>query len=72
MRHRRRQHLRHRRDYRLLSDGTERDLYRAEGNRTLRSIATRANGPPDPGDTDITQYNCVYRNRLTRVEQRAT
>jgi RHS repeat-associated protein len=57
---------------RLLSDGTYRYLYDAEGNRTHRFIDANANGQLDAGDTDITQYTWDHRNRLTKVEHRAS
>ncbi|ASV76677.1 hypothetical protein THTE_4076 [Thermogutta terrifontis] len=57
---------------RLLSDGTYRYLYDAEGNRTHRFIDTNANGQLDAGDTDITQYTWDHRNRLTKVEHRSS
>ncbi|MEJ5342271.1 MAG: RHS repeat-associated core domain-containing protein [Thermogutta sp.] len=55
---------------RLLSDGTYRYLYDAEGNRTHRFIDANANGQLDAGDTDITQYTWDHRNRLTKVSHR--
>jgi RHS repeat-associated protein len=55
---------------RLLSDGTYRYLYDAEGNRTHRFIDTNQNGQLDQGDTDITQYTWDHRNRLVKVEHR--
>uniref|UniRef100_UPI0032206C09 hypothetical protein n=1 Tax=Thermogutta sp. TaxID=1962930 RepID=UPI0032206C09 len=57
---------------RLLSDGTYRYLYDAEGNRTHRFIDANANGQLDAGDTDITQYTWDHRNRLTKVEHRSS
>ncbi|GAB6188113.1 hypothetical protein [Thermopirellula anaerolimosa] len=51
----------------LLSDGTYRYLYDAEGNRTHRFIDANQNGQLDSGDTDITQYTWDHRNRLTKV-----
>ncbi len=56
----------------LLSDGTYRYQYDAEGNRTLRFIDANQNGQLDAGDTDITQYNWDHRNRLVKVEHRAS
>ena len=41
-------------DNRLLSDGTYRYAYDAEGNRTERYIDVNADGVLDAGDTDIT------------------
>jgi RHS repeat-associated protein len=55
---------------RLLSDGTYRYLYDAEGNRTHRFIDNNQNGQLDAGDTDITQYTWDHRNRLVKVEHR--
>ncbi|MBC7353892.1 MAG: hypothetical protein H5U08_16150, partial [Thermogutta sp.] len=57
---------------RLLSDGTYRYQYDAEGNRTHRFIDTNANGQLDSGDRDITQYTWDHRNRLTKVEHRSS
>ena len=54
----------------LLSDGTYRYLYDAEGNRTHRFIDANQNGQLDAGDTDITQYTWDHRNRLTKVSHR--
>jgi YD repeat-containing protein len=54
----------------LLSDGTYRYQYDAEGNRTHRLIDVNQNGQLDSGDTDITQYTWDHRNRLVKVEHR--
>jgi len=56
---------------RLLSDGTYRYLYDAEGNRTARFIDANQNGQLDAGDADITQYTWDHRNRLVKVQHRA-
>ena len=56
----------------LLSDGTYRYQYDAEGNRTLRFIDANQNGQLDAGDTDITQYTWDHRNRLTKVQHRSS
>ncbi|HPZ82112.1 MAG TPA: hypothetical protein PL064_01685, partial [Thermogutta sp.] len=42
------------------------------GNRTLRFIDANQNGQLDQGDTDITQYTWDHRNRLVKVEHRAS
>ena len=42
------------------------------GNRTLRFIDANQNGQLDAGDTDITQYTWDHRNRLVKVEHRAS
>ncbi|GAB6167539.1 hypothetical protein JCM19992_35390 [Thermostilla marina] len=55
---------------RLLSDGTYRYQYDAEGNRTHRFIDANQSGRLDAGDTDITQYTWDHRNRLVKVEHR--
>ncbi|MCL4695266.1 MAG: RHS repeat-associated core domain-containing protein [Candidatus Hydrogenedentes bacterium] len=55
----------------MTSDGTYRYLYDAEGNRTRRFVDTNANGLPDSGDTDVTEYTWDHRNRLTGVTHRA-
>ncbi|MCX7428829.1 MAG: hypothetical protein NTW96_24785 [Planctomycetia bacterium] len=55
----------------LLSDGTYRYAYDDEGNRTLRYVDDPAQGTQgqlDAYDTDITEYDWDYRNRLTQVE----
>jgi len=57
---------------RLLSDGTYRYLYDAEGNRTYRFIDNNQNGQLDQGDTDITKYNWDHRNRLYKVQHQAS
>ncbi|GAB6188111.1 hypothetical protein [Thermopirellula anaerolimosa] len=44
----------------------------AVGKRTHRFIDANANGQLDAGDTDITQYTWDHRNRLTKVEHRAS
>ena len=54
-------------DNQLLSDGTYRYAYDAEGNRTARFVDADADGVLDSGDTDITTYTWDYRNRLTAV-----
>ncbi|GAB6188118.1 RHS repeat-associated core domain-containing protein [Thermopirellula anaerolimosa] len=56
----------------LLSDGTYRYQYDAEGNRTYRFIDNNANGQLDQGDTDITKYNWDHRNRLYKVQHQAS
>jgi len=56
----------------LLSDGTYRYQYDAEANRTHRFIDANQNGQLDSGDTDITQYTWDHRNRLVKVEHRAS
>jgi len=56
---------------RLLSAGTYRYLYDAEGNRTHRFIDVNQTGQLDQGHTDITQYNLDDRNRLIKVQHRA-
>ncbi|GAB6188178.1 Calx-beta domain-containing protein [Thermopirellula anaerolimosa] len=56
---------------RLLSDGTYRYLYDAEGNRIARFIDVDEDGVLDGGDTDITQYTWDNRNRLVQVTDRA-
>ena len=43
-------------DNRLLSDGTYRYAYDAEGNRTARFIDADADGQLDSGDANVTQY----------------
>ncbi len=58
-------------DNRLISDGTYRYEYDAEGNRTERYIDVNADGVLDAGDTDITQYAWDNRNRLIEVTNRA-
>ena len=44
----------------------------AEGNRTHRFIDANQNGQLDSGDTDITEYTWDHRNRLVKVEHRAS
>jgi len=51
----------------LLSDGTYRYLYDAEGNRTVRFIDVNEDGLLGSGDTSITQYAWDARNRLVEV-----
>ena len=51
----------------LLSDGTYRYEYDAEGNRTLRFVDTDESGTLTAGDTDITSYAWDHRNRLVEV-----
>ncbi len=53
-------------DNQLLSDGTYRYLYDAEGNRIVKYVDD-GDGVLDAGDTDITTYDWDYRNRLTAV-----
>jgi RHS repeat-associated protein len=55
----------------LLSDGTYRYLYDAEGNRTVRFIDVNEDGLLGSGDTDITQYAWDARNRLVEVRDYA-
>jgi RHS repeat-associated protein len=57
---------------RLVSDGTYRYLYDAEGNRTHRFIDNNQNGQLDQGDSDITKYNWDHRNRLYKVQHQAS
>ncbi len=59
-------------DNRLLSDGTYRYTYDAEGNRTSKFVDADADGVLDSGDTDVTTYSWDYRNRLTEVEHFST
>ena len=59
-------------DNQLLSDGTYRYSYDAEGNRIAKFIDTDADGLLDEGDTSITQYTWDARNRLTEVTSYAT
>jgi len=48
-------------DNQLLSDGTYRYSYDAEGNRIAKFIDADANGVLDAGETDITTYTWDYR-----------
>jgi RHS repeat-associated protein len=59
-------------DNRLTSDGAYAYTYDAEGNRTARFVDEDASGTLNTGDTDITEYTWDYRNRLTKVTERAT
>ncbi len=59
-------------DNQLLSDGTYRYSYDAEGNRIAKFIDTDADGLLDEGDTNITQYTWDARNRLMEVTSYAT
>ena len=52
---------------RLLSDGTYRYAYDAEGNRTAKFKDTNAGGVLSAGDTDVTVYGYDQRNRLVSV-----
>ena len=58
-------------DNELLSDGTYRYAYDAEGNRTAKFIDANADGILDAGDTDVTQFKWDARNRLVEVPARA-
>jgi len=51
----------------LLSDGTYRYEYDAEGNRTLRFVDADQSGTLTAGDTAITAYAWDHRNRLVEV-----
>jgi RHS repeat-associated protein len=55
-------------DNRLLSDGTYRYEYDAEGNRQLRFIDNDQSGTLTAGDAEITEYEWENRNRLTEVK----
>jgi len=57
---------------RLADDGTFHYLYDQEGNRTARFVDVNANGLLDAGDTDVTEYQWDYRNRLVKVTDRAS
>jgi RHS repeat-associated protein len=57
---------------RLESDGHYRYEYDAEGNRTLRFVDEDENEELNAGDTDVTEYQWDYRNRLVKVTERAT
>ena len=52
---------------RLLSDGTYRYAYDAEGNRTAKFLDTKPGGTLSAGDTDVTVYAYDQRNRLVAV-----
>jgi RHS repeat-associated protein len=52
----------------LLSDGTYRYSYDAEGNRTAKFVDTDADGVLDDGDTNISTYTWDFRNRLVETE----
>ena len=54
----------------LLSDGTYRYLYDAEGNCTYRFIDNNQNGQLDQGDSEITEYTWDNRDRLRKVQYR--
>ena len=56
----------------LLSDGTYRYAYDDEGNRILKFIDADSSGTLNTGDTDISEYEWDYRNRLTSVEHFTT
>jgi RHS repeat-associated protein len=58
-------------DNELLSDGTHRYAYDADGNRTARFIDVNADGILDSGDTNVTEYKWDARNRLIEVTERA-
>ena len=51
----------------LLFDGTYYYLYDNEGNRTLRFVDVDQSGTLTTADTEITEYDWDYRNRLTKV-----
>jgi len=51
----------------LLSDGTYRYTYDAEGNRIARFIDADQSGTITTGDTQITEFSWDYRNRMTAV-----
>ncbi len=52
---------------RLLSDGTYRYGYDAEGNRTTKFVDADKSGTLSAGDTDITISGYDQRNRLVAV-----
>jgi len=56
----------------LTSDDTYAYDYDEEGNRTLRYVDTDTSGTLNSGDTDITEYEWDYRNRLVEVEHFTT
>jgi len=58
-------------DNELLSDGTYRYAYDADGNRTARFIDVNLDGVLDSGDTNVTEYKWDARNRLIEVTERA-
>jgi len=58
-------------DNRLLSDGTYRYEYDAEGNRVARFIDSDKSGTLTEGDTDLMAYTWDNRNRLTEIAHRA-
>ena len=51
----------------LTSDGTYVYTYDDGGNRTAKFVDTDSSGTISAGDTDITEYDWDYRNRLTTV-----
>ena len=57
---------------RITSDGTYVYEYDDNGNRTLRYIDVDTSGTLNTGDTDITEYDWDYRNRLVEVTDRDT
>jgi RHS repeat-associated protein len=57
---------------RTTSDGTYNYEYDAEGNRTARFIDADSSGTLNSGDTDVTQYEWDYRNRLTRITTKSS
>ena len=59
-------------DNRLLSDGTYRYLYDAEGNRIARFVDADESGTLNAGDSDISIYTWDHRNRLRAVSHFAT
>jgi RHS repeat-associated protein len=59
-------------DNRLLSDGSYRYSYDAEGNRTAKFVDTDTDGVLDSGDNDITTYTWDHRDRLTEVDHYST
>jgi len=52
----------------LLSDGTHRYLYDAEGNRRFRFVDNDSSGDLTAGDTAITEFVWDHRNRLVAVK----
>ena len=59
-------------DNRLLSDGTYRYSYDAEGNRTAKFIDEDDSHTLTTGDTEVTEYGWDNRNRLAKVTTYAT
>ena len=55
---------------RLASDGTYSYEYDAEGNRTVRYVDSDSSSGCNAGDSDVTEYEWDYRNRLTKVTTR--